>query len=96
MNNFNFSIIEGNLVKDPTMTDNVLSFMLGSTTETKKENQVVTTVNSFEIRCEDRLAEVCEKYLKTGSKVLVSGKLELDNGSLYIMAKEINFLSPKP
>lgn len=85
MNNFNFSILEGNLTDDPSLSDEVLNFSLLSQRDGSKDLVV-------KITCEGSLALVCNKYLKQGSKVLVSGVLT-ENG---IFAKEVNFLTPRP
>ena len=109
MNNFNISLIEGNLVKDPALKkigDNDSSlcyFTLGSNrTYTKKDGEKVTEANFIDIRVWNKLAEVCEKYLSKGSRVIVSGNLRKDtwedeNGDYqsrtYIDGKEVNFLN---
>jgi len=111
MNNFNFSILEGNLVKDPEYREvgdgvSLCKFSIGSNRAFKKKNgEVEEQSNFFEITTWAKLAEVCHRYLKKGSRVLVSGLLKQDRWQsdegenrtkVYLEGREVNFLSPKP
>lgn len=94
MNNFNFSILEGNLVNDPMVESNdpiVVKFEIVNLRQTMVNGEMVEKTLVREIRVEGKLAEVCSKYLKKGSKVLVSGC----HDDAYILGKEVNFLSPR-
>ncbi|HMA99361.1 MAG TPA: single-stranded DNA-binding protein [Spirochaetota bacterium] len=110
MTNFNFSAVEGHLVKDPelkhTKHGNALcKFTLGSNQTYKDKNgEKVDKANFFDITTWAKVAEACAKYLKKGSRVLVSGNLrkdiwQTDDGSyrsrIYLDGREVNFLSAK-
>lgn len=88
MSNFNFTIVEGNLKADPEMNGSVCTFEVVC-----EENEKVTVFEAF---TEGRLAETTYKYLKKGSRVLVSGKLSIDEDKkmIRLKGKEVNFLSP--
>lgn len=111
MQNFNMSIIEGNLVKDPEFLEvgekrtKLCKFRIGSNRVVRKQNgETEQYSNFFDVTTWSKLADVCGKYLKKGSRVLVSGLLKQDqwkseDGSnrfkVYIEGREVNFLSPK-
>lgn len=94
MKHFNFTAIEGNLDCDP------IQHPKGSNEEVgmvelrvrcgREGNELFAPV-----RIHNKLAEVAVKYLKQGSRVLVSGTLNQDSAGLYITGSEINFLSPR-
>lgn len=108
--------ILGNLGKDPEMRftpsgSAVCSFSVAtSRSYTKNEEKVKETV-WFRVTTWGKLAEICNEYLKKGSKVLVVGRLipdlttggprtwEASDGStkasFEINAQEVKFLSPK-
>jgi len=91
MNNFNFVIIEGNLVSDPTYDNGEVKFSVVSNRDIIKDGETISNPLTVNIKVYSKLGEVCFKYLKQGSKVLVSGNLCND----YILGKEVNFLTPK-
>ena len=110
MNNFNFSIIEGNLVKDPelkTISDKatICKFTVGlNRSYTNKNGELVEQADFFDVNTWNNTAKNCAKYLTKGSKVLVSGNLRKDvwkdkegeyRSRVYIDGRSVNFLSPK-
>lgn len=110
MNNFNLSVIEGHLVKDPTLETvgdkhPLCKFTIGSNRGfTNKAGERVEEPSFFDVTSWYKLAEICGKYLHKGSRVLVSGNLRRDTwkdkegkyqSRVYLEAKEVNFLSSK-
>ena len=108
MSNFNISVIEGHLTKDPSFEilkgeHPFCRFSVAVNRQfTKKDGEKVEEVQFFEVTSWYRQAEICGKYLKKGSRVLVSGHLKKDvwkdkdgqtQSKTYLEAKEINFLS---
>jgi len=85
MNNFNFTIIEG-LIRNPRTEEGKFLCEVESRRETADESIVISV--AVEVK-PGKLAEVCEKYLKDGSKALISGKLV---SAGLVSATEINFL----
>jgi single-stranded DNA-binding protein len=101
MNTFNFSIVEGNLTANPvlsTVSGKVLCKFQIKTCRTHidKCGEKIEESCTFDVHAWDKLGEVCGKYLKQGSKTLVSGTLRQVDGQFFIEAKEVNFLSPRP
>jgi len=109
MNNFNFTAVEGNLTRDPELKTiagdfALCKFTIGSNRSyTKKNGEVVKESSFFDITTWAKLAETCAKYLKKGSRVLVSGNLRKDTwkdkdgtmkNNVYVEGKSVNFLSP--
>lgn len=108
MSNFNLTLLEGHLTKDP-----VLEVLKGqhpycrftvavNRQYQKKDGERVDEVLFQDVTTWYRLAEVCGKYLKKGSRVMVSGLLKKDQwkdkegkpqSKSYLEAKEVNFLS---
>jgi len=110
MNNFNFSAVEGNLVRDPELKEtkngkSLCKFTLGNSySYTSRDGEQVEKANYFDITTWSKLAETCAKYLKKGSRVLVSGSLRKDvwkdndgnyRSNIYIDSRNINFLPGK-
>ena len=92
MNNFNFTIVEGNLKSDPDCKENGTFFTVVSQYSfNNKKGEKVFKNENFLIKTTGTLSETCGKYLKAGSKVLVSGRLTKE----FIEGKEVNFLSAK-
>jgi single-strand DNA-binding protein len=78
----------GNLGRDPEMRylpngNPVTNFTLATNRQyTNSAGEKVKEVTWFRISAWNKLAEICNQYLKVGSKVLVEGKLKPDeNGS---------------
>jgi single-strand DNA-binding protein len=106
MKNLNFSIVEGNLVRDPDyrITESGLPmcrFTIANNYSTKKNDQWVNNVNFIHIVCWSRTAENCGQYLKKGSPVRVKGRIDQsyvkrEDGQSYnmidIVAQSVEFL----
>ncbi len=100
-------MVEGYLVKDPEVKriNNdipLCTFVVGSSKrfQRKNGNQVDQTL-FLEISTWRKMAEICGKYLKKGSRVLVSGNLRKDvwedkegrkQSKTYLEGREVNFL----
>lgn len=92
MNNIH---VIGNLTRDPELYEakdfDVCNF---SVADNYNENVIYHNIKAF-----NDLATVCAQYLKKGSKVYVSGRLEKtekDDKVYYnIIANKVEFLSPK-
>lgn len=110
MNNFNFSVIEGYLAKDPVFETvggkhALCKFTVGSNRSyTNKAGEKVEESSFFDVTTWYKLAEVCSKYLHKGSRVLVSGNLRRDTwkdkderyqSRVYLEGREVNFLTTK-
>lgn len=108
MQNFNFSVVEGNLVEDPkllrTKGDRMLcKFTIGNNRDYRKaDGEEVKNANFIPVTTWAKLAETCGKYLKKGSRVLVSGSIKQDSyvdkegvnrKGYFIDGKEVNFLT---
>ena len=98
MNNFNMTMIEGNLIQNPGLVhgqETYCKMKLESTRSYRDKSGVNhERVLVFDIMTKAKLAETCLKYLKKGSRVLISGYL-LGTKDGYIEAKEVNFLPKK-
>ena len=81
MNNFNFSLLEGNLVKDPELKTingdrSVCNFTIGSNRSyVKKDGERVDEASFFDIVLWGRSAEAVNQYLTKGQQVGVQGEL---------------------
>jgi single-strand DNA-binding protein len=77
----------GNLGRDPEMRylpngNPVTNFTLATNRSYTSNGEKVKETTWFRISAWNKLAEICNQYLKVGSKVLVEGKLKPDeNGS---------------
>ena len=105
MNRFDFM---GRLTRDPVIrytTDNVCiaSFSLAVDKRFKRDGQE-KTADFFELQAFGKLAEFVEKYLKQGTKVIASGRIENNNytrqdgARIYgysFIAQEIEFCEKK-
>lgn len=80
-------IIVGNLGKDPEMryTPNgqaVTSFSVATSHKyTTSGGEQVTETTWFRVSAWGKLAEICNQYLKKGSKVLIEGRLTPDKST---------------
>lgn len=99
--------IIGNLCSDPDIRvtisgKSVCSFRLAVNRRKKSEGQ--PDADFFRVTAWSGLADNCQKYLKKGKKVLVSGPVSVNtyqnqNGQfravMEVVADEVEFLSPK-
>jgi len=106
MKNLNFTIVEGNLVRDPDVriTESGLPmcrFTLANNYSFKKNDQWVNDVNFINIVCWSKTAENCGQYLKKGSPVRVKGRIDQsyykrEDGQAFnvidIVAQSVEFL----
>lgn len=107
MNNINLTMIEGYLVKDPEYKQikdiSLCKFVIGSTKRfIKKTGEQVEQSIFLEVSTWRRMAEVCDKFLKKGSRVLVTGNIRKDvwkdkdgktQSKTYVEGREVSFLS---
>ena len=107
MNHFNICVFEGNLVRDPKLTyvrdgQAVCRFTVASSRNYKKKNgEEFEEVCFLDVATWRKLGEACSKYLKKGSRVLVSGTLKKETfldqkggqrQAIYIDGQRVNFL----
>lgn len=110
-------IIVGNLGRDPEMRylpsgQGVCNFSVATNRQyTSSDGQSIKETVWFRVSTWGRTAEVCNQYLKTGSKVLVEGRLNPDpatggprtwtgqdgstRASYEITASQVRFLSTR-
>ncbi len=87
MNNLNSILIEGNLTKDPKLSETpkgtpVCTFGLASNRYYKpKDGEPQTEVSFFDVEAWAKLGEVCSEYLVKGRGVRVVGRLKQDRWS---------------
>jgi len=79
-------IVVGNVGRDPEMKftpsgQAVTSFSVATNREYTKDGEKVKETVWFRIEAWGKLAEVCNTYLKKGSKVLVVGRLKADKAT---------------
>ena len=102
----NYLHIIGNLTRDPELRTtqtgkNVCSFDLAVRREQKREGQ--PEADFFRVNAWGSLGEICAKYLAKGRKAAVTGSISLSKrekdgkfyASLEVLAKDVEFLSPK-
>ena len=82
MNNLNSVLIEGNLTKDPQITETTASvvckFSIATNRYYKVNQEQQEEVSYFDIEVWAKLAERCQEYLKKGRGVRVVGRLKQD------------------
>jgi single-strand DNA-binding protein len=92
-------MIEGNLTQDPELIEGHTSLckMVISSKRCWKNKYGKNEEEVFfiDVIYRDRLAEDCAKYLKKGSRILVSGYLAKGMKGKYLLGKEANFISSK-
>ncbi len=107
MRNYNLIIIEGRLTRDPefsyTKNNNpMLKFSIANNHDTiDKDGQKINEVSYFDVMAFGTLAEVFNKYLRKGKRVIVTGRMRqfrwnIDGkkGSrMHIIADKIDFVS---
>lgn len=103
----NITIIIGNLTRDPELkhTNNqiaVTNFSIANNRDYTKDGNKIEKVNYIDIECWNKLAEVCNDYLKKGSQVAVEGEIDQqrwkdqegnNKSRLKIKANNVQFLS---
>lgn len=100
----NYVILVGNLTKKPdvieTKGDSVLARFTIAVSRDYSENET----DFFNVSAWGKLAEICDKYLDKGNKVLVAGRLRNHNYedkegikrlSTEIVAERVEFFSKK-
>jgi len=99
----------GRLGKDPETKVTqagmaVCNFTVATSDKFKKDDVVTENTEWHRVIVFDRVAEICQKYLKKGSKVLVRGKVSyrqwedkdgVKQHMTQIKAKTVEFLSPR-
>lgn len=105
----NISLLEGRLTEEPELRytktgKSLCKFRLAVNSKVKVDNETVDYVSYFSVNSWSKLAEVCAKYLKKGSKVRVKGRLRQNrwissDGSkrekVYLEASGVDFLQLK-
>lgn len=80
MNNLNSVLMEGNLTKDPETKkvgdSTICEISIATNRYYKQDNKYEQEVSYFDIKCWNKLAEVCKKYLKKGRGIRVIGRLK--------------------
>lgn len=107
---YNQITIIGHLGKDPEVRSTsggtaVANFSVATSETYKDKNgEKKTTTQWHRVVAWEKLATLCEKYIKKGSKVLVVGQMEyrdwekdgVKRTSAEIRAREVKFLDSKP
>jgi single-strand DNA-binding protein len=83
MNSLNSILIEGNLTKDPVLSEtpkgtSVCNFSVASNRFYKQEDELQKEVSFFDVEVWSRQAEVCAETLTKGRGVRVVGRLKQD------------------
>jgi len=83
MNSLNSILIEGNVVRDPTLKETprgsiVCNFSIASNRFYKQDDQFEQETSFFEVESWAKLAEACEKNCGKGRGVRVVGRLKQD------------------
>jgi len=108
---YEHTVIVGHLGRDPEMrfTPNgkpVTNFSVAVSRKfTGKDGQTVEKTKWFRVTAWDKLAELCNQYLKKGRLVLVAGEIDASaytsqdgepKAGLELTAREVKFLGGKP
>ncbi|HUX20779.1 MAG TPA: single-stranded DNA-binding protein [Spirochaetia bacterium] len=83
MNNLNSILIEGNLTRDPVISEtpkgtHVCNFSVASNRFYKQEDELQKEVSFFDVEVWSRQAEICADTLAKGRGVRVVGRLKQD------------------
>ena len=86
MNSLNSILVEGNLVRDPVLTQTpkgtqVCSFSVASNRFYRVENETQKEVSFFDVEVWAKLAETCNEQLRKGRGVRIVGRLIQDRWS---------------
>ena len=108
---YEHTVIVGHLGRDPEMryTPNgkpVTNFSVAVSRKfTSKDGKTVEKTKWFRVTAWDKLAELCNQYLRKGRLVLVAGEIDASAyanqagepaASLELTAREVKFLGGKP
>ena len=108
---YEHTVIVGHLGRDPEMryTPNgkaVTNFSVAVSRKfTGKDGKVVEKTKWFRVTAWDKLAELCDQYLRKGRLVLVAGEIDASAytnqagepaAGLELTAREVKFLDGKP
>jgi single-strand DNA-binding protein len=107
MNNFNLAVIEGRLTKDAVLEHTphgteVLKFSIANNYMVKRKGNNVIKTSFFNVVAWGRLGIVVAEYLKKGKRIIVSGRLTVENYTtnlgikksyIQITANNIDFVS---
>lgn len=94
MNNLNSILLEGTLVEDPAHPQmGECSFTIECVRyQTRDDGEKVKETSRFNIRCINRMADVCAESLKKGRGVRVVGRLvQVLEESCFILAEHVEF-----
>lgn len=104
MNSLNSILIEGNVVRDPTLKETprgsiVCNFSIASNRFYKQDDQFEQETSFFEVESWAKLAEACEKNCGKGRGVRVVGRLKQDrwtgtDGKNYSKIKVLIDINP--
>lgn len=83
MNSLNSVLLEGNLTRDPVLTETtkgtpVCTFGMAVNRYYKQNEETVKEVSFFDVETWTRLAQYCSSQLKKGSHIRVVGRLKQD------------------
>jgi single-strand DNA-binding protein len=117
MSDYQIEIFTGNLGKDPESRftpsgQKVCSFSVASNRQYTSNGETVKETTWRRVSVWGKLADVCEEYLRKGSRVLIEGRLTPDkntggprvwnkddgtsSASFDVIATSVTFLSAKP
>lgn len=95
MTNLNSVLIEGNLVKDPTLSrgpENMamtrFSVAVSRSTKDRDEKTVKRTIQ-IDILTLGKTAEMCAQCLKKGRRVRVVGRLDTEEDDVFIVGEHV-------
>ena len=105
MNNLNSILIEGNLVKDPELSQTLqgttfCKFTVATNYSYKSSEEYSKEVSFFSVVTWAKLAEICAEYLKKGRGVRIVGRLKQNRwtdedgktkSSIDIIAEHVDF-----
>ena len=84
MTNFNMAVVEGRLTKDCELIYSsrgfpILKFCIANNWYKRVSGKKEQRVSFFNIVAMNKLAEIMSKYLKKGTRIIVSGRLNIEN-----------------
>lgn len=107
MSNFNLIVVEGRLTRDSELIHTskgnpLLKFSIANNYIKRYKNEKREEVSFFNVIAWNSLAEIMSRYLKKGTHIIVSGRIQIENyvnkegqKSIYtkIIANNIDFVS---